>query len=238
MITSTFSPPFGPIYFLSQDKWKALFKYIEHNLSKGFIHQSNSSAASPILFIKQKTGDLHLCVDYQGLNAITKKDQYPLPLTSDLINHVQGCDKFKVIDLKNAFNLVHVKEGDEWKTAFRTHLGLFKYTVMPFGLTNVPATFQSLIQDTLHDILDIYCVVYFDDILVFSLPGQDHDNMVKQVFERLCKAWLFANAKKCEFNKTSVEYLGFIISSKGVQMNPKKFNTISEWPMPKTIKQI
>ena len=225
-------------YSLSQDEWKALFEYIEHNLSKGFIRRSTSSAASPILFIKQKTGDLCLCVDYWGLNAITKKNRYPLPLTNNLIDCVQGCDKFTVIDLKNAFNLVRVKEGDEWKTAFCTHLGLFEYMVMPFGLTNMPATFQSLIQDTLHDILDIYCVVYLDDILVFSCPGQDHDNMVKQVFKRLHKARLFANAKKCEFDKTSVEYLGFIISSKGVQINPKKFNTISEWPMPKTIKQI
>ena len=232
------TPPFSPIYSLSQDKQKALFEYIEHNLPKGFIHWSTSSAASPILFIKQKTRDLCLCVDYWGLNAITQKNQYPLPLTNDLIDCVQGCNKLTVINLKNAFNLVHVKEGNKWKTAFRTHLGLFEYTVMPFGLTNAPATFQSLIQDTLCDILDIYCVVYLDDILVFSCPGQDHTYMVKQVFEWLCKAQLFANAKKCEFDKTSVEYLGFIISSKCIQMNPKKFNTILEWPIPKTIKQI
>ena len=146
----------------------ALFKYIEHNLEKGFIQRSTSSAASPILFIKQKTGDLRLCVDYRGLNAIMKKNRYPLPLTNDLINRVQGCNKFTVIDLKNAFNLVCIKEGDEWKTAFRTHLGLFEYTVMPFGLTNTPATFQALIQDTLPDILDISCIVYLDDILIFS----------------------------------------------------------------------
>ena len=143
-----------------------------------------------------------------------------------------------VIDLKNAFNLVHVKEGDEWKMAFCTHLGLFKYTVMPFGLTNAPTTFQSLIQDTLHDILNISCIFYLDDILIFSHPGQDHDDMVRQVFDCLCSTRLFTNAKKCEFDKSSVEYLGFIILSKGVQMNPKKFETITNWPIPKTIKQI
>ena len=109
---------------------------------------------------------------------------------------------------------------------------------MPFGLTNAPATFQSLIQDTLRDILDISCIVYLDDILIFSRPGQDHDNMVKQVFERLRTARLFTNAKKCEFDKSSVEYLGFIISSRGVQMNPKKLDTITNWPIPKTVKQI
>ena len=119
------TPPFGLIYSLSQDEQKALFEYIEHNLSKGFICWSASSAASPILFIKQKTRDLHFCVNYQSLNDITKKNWYPLPLTNDLIDCVQGCDKFTVINLNNAFNLVRVKEGDEWKTAFHTHLGLF-----------------------------------------------------------------------------------------------------------------
>ena len=98
---------------------------------------------------------------------LQKKNWYPLPLTNDLINHVQGCNKYTVIDLKNAFNLVCIKEGDKWKMAFQTHLGLFEYTVMPFGLTNAPTTFQSLIQDTLHNTLNIYCVVYLDDILFF-----------------------------------------------------------------------
>ena len=232
------TPPFGPIYSLSIDERKAVFDYVEEHLAKGFIRRSTSSAASPILFIKRKTGDLRLCVDYRGLNAITKKNRYPLPLTHDLIDRLQGCNKFTVIDLKNAFNLIRVKEGDEWKTAFRTHLGLFEYTVMPFGLTNAPATFQSFIQDTLRDILDISTVVYLDDILTFSGPGQDHDALVIQVLERLRRADLFANAKKCEFDKSSVEYLGFIISSQGIQMNPKKFKTITDWPLPTTVKQI
>lgn len=232
------TPPFGPIYSLTMEERKALSDYIEEHLAKGFIQRSTSSASSPILFIKRKTGDLRLCVDYRGLNAITKKNRYPLPLTHDLIDRVAGCSKFTVIDLKNAFNLIRVKEGDEWKTAFRTHLGLYKYTVMPFGLTNAPATFQAFIQDTLRDLLDVICVVYLDDILIYSKPGQDHDAMVQQVLERLRSANLFANAKKCEFDKSQVEYLGFIISSQGVQMNPKKFSTIVDWPVPNTVKKI
>ena len=109
---------------------------------------------------------------------------------------------------------------------------------MPFGLTNAPATFQALIQDTLRDILNISCIVYLNDILIFSQPEQDHDNMVRDVFKCLRSARLFANAKKCKFDKSSVEYLGFIISSKGVQMNLKKLETITNWPIPKTVKQI
>ena len=98
---------------------------------------------------------------------------------------MQGCDKFTVINLRNAFNLVHVKEGNEWKMAFQTHLGLFKYTIMPFDLTNAPTTFQALIPDTLRNILDISCVIYLDNILVFSCPGQDHEALIMQIFKCL-----------------------------------------------------
>lgn len=231
-------PSFGPIYSLSQDERETLFEYIKEQLAKRFIRRSTSSAASPILFVCCKTGDLHLCVDYCGLNTITKKNRYPLPLTSDLLDRVQGCDKFMVIDLKNAFNLIRVKEGDEWKTAFCTHLGLFEYTVMPFGLTNTPATFQAFIQDVLRNILDIWCIVYLDDILIFSRPGENHETCVAAVLERLSNANLFANAKKCKFRRSQVEYLGYIISANSIQMNPKKLDTISKWPMPSSVKQI
>lgn len=232
------SPPFGPIYSLSEQERIALFDYIEENKHKGFIRKSKSSAAAPILFVKKKTGALRLCVDYRGLNSITKKNKYPLPRTDDLLDRVQGCKIFTVIDLKDAFNLIRIAEGDEWKTAFRTKLGLFEYTVMPFGLTNAPSTFQAFIQDSLRDLLDIECVVYLDDILIFSKDQATHDASVIRVLERLRANGLFANAKKCEFDKSSVEYLGFIISSEGVSMHPKKLATIVDWPEPKTVKDI
>lgn len=162
------TPPFGPLYHLSALERQTLFDYVEENLRKGFIRRSTSPAASPVLFVCKKTGELRLCVDYRSLNAISKKNRYPLPLLDDLLNHVQGCKVFSVIDLKNAFNLIRIREGNEWKTAFRTYLGLFEYTVMPFGLTNAPGTFQAYIQDTLCNLLDIVCVVYIDDILIFS----------------------------------------------------------------------
>lgn len=190
-----------------------MFNYIETHLKKGFIWRSTSSAASPILFIRCKTGQLCLCVNYRALNAITKKNQYPIPLIHDLLDWVQGCKVFSVIDLKNAFNLIRVREGDEWKTAFRTHLGLFEYTVMPFGLTNVPATFQAYVQDTLRNILDIVCVVYLDDILIFSRSQEEHNQHCHMVLERLRKGQLFANIEKCEFDRLEVEYLGYILGA-------------------------
>lgn len=112
------TPPFGPIYRLSQPEREALFTYIETNLKKGFIRRSTSSAAAPILFVKKKNGELRLCVDYRGLNSITKCNRYPLPLIDDLLDRAQGCKVFTVLDLKNAFNLIRIEEGEEWKTAF------------------------------------------------------------------------------------------------------------------------
>lgn len=232
------SPPFGPIYGLSETERKALHEYVESNLAKGFIRRSTSAAGAPILFIKKKTGDLRLCVDYRGLNAVTKKNRYPLPLTDELLDRVRGCTVFSVIDLKNAFNLIRIREGDEWKTAFRTHLGLFEYLVMPFGLTNAPATFQAFIQDTLRDLLDIICVVYLDDILIFSRNQEEHDAHVKLVLDRLRAAKLYANPKKCVFDQDEVEYLGYILGKDGLKMNPKKLSTIVDWPEPRSVKDI
>lgn len=224
------TPPFGPLYRLSLDERQALFDYIDEHMKKGFIRRSTSPAASPVLFTRRKTGELRLCVDYRGLNAITKKNRYPLPLIDDLLDRTQGCSVFSVIDLKNAFNLIRIKDGDEWKTAFRTPLGLYEYLVMPFGLTNAPATFQAFIQDTLRDYLDIFCVVYLDDILIFSKSQEEHDKHVKLILDRLRDANLFANPKKCEFDKSEVQYLGYIIGADGIKMNPAKLSTISNWP--------
>jgi hypothetical protein len=162
------SPPFGPLYRLTQDEQKSLGVYLDENLQKGFIRRSTSPAASPILFVRKKTGDLRLCVDYRGLNVITRKNRYPLPHIDDLLDRTRGCKFFTVIDLKNAFNLIRIREGDEWKTAFRTPLGLYEYLVMPFGLSNTPSVFQAFIQDTLHDFLGVFCVAYLDDIVIFS----------------------------------------------------------------------
>jgi hypothetical protein len=150
-------------------------------------------AASPVLFVKKKTGELHLCVDYHGLNTITKKNCYPLPLIDDLLNCMQGCSVFSVINLKNVFNLVHIHEGDKWKTAFRTPLGLYEVLVMPFGLTKTPSTFQAFTQDMLHNYLDMFCMVYLDGILIFSHSQLDHNTHVMKILDHLQDAQLFAN---------------------------------------------
>ena len=143
------SPPFGPIYSLSEVELKALQEYLEENLSKGFIQASTSPAGSPIIFVKKKDGSLRLCVDYRGLNKVTIRNRYPLPLIGEALECLRHAKRYTKIDLRGAYNLVRIALGKEWKTAFRTCYGLFESLVMPYGLTNAPASFQNLMNDIL-----------------------------------------------------------------------------------------
>src|SRR5260370_28322221 len=140
------TPPFSLINSLMPTEKIALQSYISENLAKGFIHPSISSATSHILFVKKSNGSLHLCINYQGLNAIMKWNQYPLPLVNELLDALRGCNIFTKLNLKSAFNLLRIATGDKWKTAFHTNECLYEYLVMPFGLTNAPVAFQSFIQ--------------------------------------------------------------------------------------------
>ena len=171
-------PPFGPIYGLSEPELKALKIYIEENLAKGFIRHSKSPAGSPILFVKKKDGTLRLCIDYRGLNRVTVRNRYPLPLIPELLDRLRAGRIFSKIDLRGAYNLVRIKPGDEWKTAFRTRYGHFEYMVMPFGLTNAPAVFQHMMNDIFREYLDQFVVIYLDDILIFSQDYIEHTKHV------------------------------------------------------------
>jgi transposase InsO family protein len=231
-------PPFGPLYSLSEVELKALREWLEENLGKGFIRVSTSPAGAPILFIKKKDGSLRLCVDYRGLNKITIKDRTPLPLIGESIDRLRKARVFTKIDLRGAYNLVRIKEGDEWKTAFRTRYGHFETLVMPFGLTNAPATFQRFMYDVFRDLLDNFVVIYLDDILVYSDNPDRHGDHVRQVLERLRQHKLYAKAEKCEFDKDRCEFLGYIISESGVHMDNNKIKAVLEWPQPTTIRQL
>jgi len=135
-------PPVGLIYSLSASEQEALKEFIEENLNTGFIRPTSSPHGTPVLFIKKKNGSLHLCVDFRGLNCTSKKDCYPLPLISDLLDSPRKAQVYSKIDLCHAYHLVHIADGDEWKTAFRTCYGSFEWSIMPFGLTNAPVAFQ------------------------------------------------------------------------------------------------
>lgn len=136
------SPPLGRIIPLSPREQQALRDFLDEHLKTGFIAPSNSPHGAPVLFAPKKDGTLRLCVDFRGLNKITKKDRYPLPLISDLLDAPRKARIYTKIDLKHAYHLVRIAEGDEWKTTFRTRWGSYEWNVMPFGLTNAPAAWM------------------------------------------------------------------------------------------------
>ncbi|MBW0497108.1 hypothetical protein O181_036823 [Austropuccinia psidii MF-1] len=154
-----------------------------------------------------------LCVDSCKLNAFTRKNRYPVPPMNQILTVFNGATIFSKMDLCGAYNLLRIKEGDEHLTAFRTKDGSYEYLVMPFGLTNAPASFQNLVNDIFSDLLDIYVVVYLDDIMFFSSSEEEHVKHVAPVLQQLRDNDLFAKASKHVFHDSSVEYLGFVVSS-------------------------
>ena len=232
------SPLLGTVYSLSQTELGALHTFIDEHLSYGFIKQSTSAHGAPVLFTHKKDGSLRLCVNYQGLNKLTKKDRYPLPLISNLLDSPSKAKIYSKIDLCHAYHLVRIAEGDEWKTAFRTRYGSFEWNVMPFSLTNAPAAFQRFVNSILVDLLNVSVVVYLDDILIYSQDLESHQGHVCEVLQRLCKHNLFAKPEKCEFHTTSTEYLGFCLSPDGLSMSAEKVKAISDWLEPRKVKDI
>ena len=232
------TPPYDPLYSLSELELKTLSEWLEENLSKGFIRASRSPAGCPVLFVKKKDGTLRLCVDYRGLNKITIKNRYPLPLIPEAIDRLHKAKVFTKLDLRSAFNLIRIKEGDEWKTAFRTRYGHFECLVMPFGLTNAPASMQHFVNDVFRDLLDVFVVIYIDDILIFSENPDDHPKHVRQVLERLTANGLYVKAEKSEFSVDTVEFLGYIISPEGVGMSPAKVEDLLSWPAPANVREV
>ena len=174
----------------------------------GKIRRSTSSAGAPILFVpKPHSWGLRLCVDYRGINRVTIPNRYPLPLMQELQDRIQGAQFFTKIDLKNGYHLVRMKEGEEWKTAFRTRYGLYEFLVMPFGLTNTPATFQDMINHIFRDMLDLRLHVYIVDLLIYAETVEEHDKIVKEVLQRLRANRLAISAEKCSWRQPEVEYL-------------------------------
>lgn len=231
-------PPQGPLYLKGPKEMAELRKYLDENLAKGFIRPSKSPARSPVLFVPKKDGGLCLCVDYRGLNEITIKNRAPLPLIEEQLFLLRNATIYTKLDLKAAYNLVRIAEGDKWKTAFGTQLGLYEYLVMPFGLANAPAQFQSLVNTIYRDIIGVYVVVYLDDFLIFSQSKEEHVEHVREVLRRLKAHRLFAKISKCSFHTDAVEFLGYIIKPTGIEMDQEKVKTIKEWPMPESIHNI
>lgn len=230
--------PTSRLYNLSRPEREAMEKYIHDSLAAGLIRSSSSPLGAVFFFVAKKDQTLRPCIDFRGLNNITVKNKYPLPLINSAFDLLHGATVFTKMDLRNAYHLVRIKEGDEWKTAFNTPLGHFEYLVMPFGLTNAPAVFQALVNDVLRDFLNRFLFVYLDDILIFSHTLCEHISHVRLVLERLLENKLFVKVEKCEFHVSSVNFLGYVIEGGQVKTDPEKIRAVTEWPKPTTLKQL
>lgn len=230
---------YSPLYKMSLDEAEACRKYIVENLAKGFIESSHAPWAAPVLFAPKPGGrGLRFCVDYRRLNAITRKDRYPLPLIDETMARIGQAKIFTKIDIRQAFHRIRMDPDAEELTTFRTRYGAYKYKVLPFGLTNGPSTFQRYINETLMGYLDDFCSAYIDDILIYSSNELEHQEHVAKVLTRLREAGLQADIEKCEFHVKETKFLGFIVGTEGIAVDPDKVVAVRDWKEPTTVKGV
>ncbi|ESK82189.1 hypothetical protein Moror_14449 [Moniliophthora roreri MCA 2997] len=233
-----FKPRDCKIYSLSPKERIKQDKFLDENLRKGYIQLSKSPMASPFFLVaKKEAGALRPCQDYQDLNNGTIKNCYPLPLVTDLVDKLKSARVFTKLDLRNGYNNIWIKDGDQWKAAFKTLRGLFKPTVMFFGLTNSLAMFQAFMNDILKDFIDEgWCMVYMDDILIFSNEINIHRLCMRHVLEQLRENDLYLKLEKCEFEVAKTLFLGMVIMLGHILMDKTKLARIKDWEAPKTVK--
>jgi hypothetical protein len=230
--------PFEPLRALDEGRLKALKGYINTSLERGWMQSSTSPAGAPICFVKKKDGGLQLCIDYQGLNTITIKDWTPLPLIGEALDCLLKAKIYTKLDVKDAYHNLRIAKGNEWKTAFWMKYRLYEYLVMRFGLTNAPASFQHWINEVLSDYLNIFCIAYLDNLLIYSDNLTQYHQHVKLILERIKEVGLTLKASKCEFHTYRTEYLEYIIAPTGISMDPEKVKAIEEWKEPTNVKGV
>ncbi|GBG79339.1 hypothetical protein CBR_g29489 [Chara braunii] len=231
-------PPKGRVYRMGQGELEELRRQIDDMIDRGWIRPSESEFGAPVLFVPKKGGKLRMCIDYRGLNRITRKNVYPLPRIDDLLDAAGGCKVFSKIGLKSGYHQIEVDPSDQHKTEFKTRDGLYEFIVMPFGLTNAPATFQCLMDKVLRHQLNRFVVIYLDDILIFSKSMEEHVKHLEEVLQVLKEAQLHLNLEKSEFGRDSVIYLGHRLSANDLEPEATKVEVIRKWPQPANAREL
>ena len=208
-------------------------------MRKGYIRPSKSPQTSPVFFVGKKDGSKRMVMDYHNLNDQTIKNNYPLPLITELIDNMESKKVFTKMDLRWGFNNVRIKEGDEWKGVFTTHIGSFEPTVMFFSMMNSPATFQAMMNEILRDLINEGKVAAFvDDVLVGTETEEGHDKIIEEILRRLEENDLYVKPEKCMWKARKIGFLGVVIGPNGIEMKKGKVEGVLGWPVPKTVKDV
>ncbi|GJT91882.1 putative reverse transcriptase domain-containing protein [Tanacetum coccineum] len=217
-------------YRLAPSEMKELSDQLQELSDKGFIRPSSSPWGASVLFVKKKDGSFRMCIDYRELNKLTVKNRYPLPRIDDLFDQLQGSSIYSKIDLRSGYHQLRVREEYISKTAFRTRYGHYKFQFMPFGLTNAPAVFMDLMNRVCKPYLDKFVIVFIEDILIYLKSKQEHEEHLKLILKLLKKEELYAKFSKHEFWIPKVQFLGHVIDSKGIHVDPAKIESIKDFP--------
>ncbi|GJT56263.1 putative reverse transcriptase domain-containing protein [Tanacetum coccineum] len=221
-------------YRLDPSEMHELSNQFQELSDRGFIRPSTSPWGAPVLFVKKKDGSFRMCIDYRELNKLTVKNRYPLPRIDDLFDQLQGSSVYSKIDLRSGYHQLRVRDEDIPKTAFRTRYRHYEFQVMPFGLTNAPTVFIDLMNRVCKPYLDKFVIVFIDDILIYSRNEEEHANHLRIILELLRKEKLYAKFSKCDFWIRMVQFLGHLIDSQGLHVDPAKIEAVKNWASPTT----
>nr|GEV64612.1 putative reverse transcriptase domain-containing protein [Tanacetum cinerariifolium] len=220
-------------YRLAPSEMQELSTQLQELIDRGFIRPSTSPWGAPFLFVKKKDKTFRMCIDYRELNKLTIKNHYPLPRIDHLFDQLQGSSVYSKIDLRSVYHQLRVRGEDIPKTAFRTRYGHYEFQVMPFGLTNAPAVFMDLMNRVCKPYLDKSVIVFIDDILIYSC-NEEYANHLRIILELLRKEKLYAKFSKCDFWIRIVQFLGHLIDSQGLYVDPAKIKAVKNWTSPTT----
>jgi len=238
-VKEEFIPRKGNIYLLSREEREEVREFIKKQLRKGYIQLSKSLQMALVFFVEKKDRKKRMVQDYQYLNEWTVKNNYLLPLISDILENISTKKVFIKMDLRWGYNNMRIKEGNEWKVAFTIPEGFFKPTVMFFGLMNSPAMFQAMMNELLRDLINTgKMAAFIDDIIIRTEIEEGHDKIVAEVIRRLEENDLYVKPEKCKWKMREVEFLRVVIGPEEIKMEEEKVKGVLEWLTPKCVKDI
>ena len=217
------------IYNMSQNELVAIWEYLASALKKNWIRSFNNFAETSMLFVKKTNDNLRLCVNYRDLNEIIIKNKYSLSLLSETLNRFAHAGRFIKFDIRNVYHRIRIRKSDEWKTTFRTRYDQYEYQIMFFELTNASATFQFYVNEALKSYIDVFCVIYLNDVLIYSKSEKQHWTYVRMILKTLLRYRLYAKLSKCAFNRAKITFLRFVIEKNDIQMKQSRIDVIASW---------